>query len=241
MTLADTTTHQIWCWGDNNRGQSGVEPVGSLVTTPTHRPGVSADLLAVGAEFTCSGNTVDLHCWGDNSAGQIGMTTTTSHTANPTIFSNPDAGARGMIAGASFACVFDTGLHCWGDDSLGQYGRVAGSNWDPTPIDMPPGTLSSAVALDGAICLWQDSDAYCRGDNAAQKLFPGDGRPAIVGSFTQKMLPSSVSLIGGGGNHVCAVLNDERVHCWGDNGFLQLGHGSAGPAVNVGIAEVTPP
>lgn len=234
---------EVWCWGDNNRGQSGLHPAGGFADRPVRRSGAAGELLATGDEFTCSGNAADITCWGDNSAGQLGISFTTPSSGMPSMFPTPNPDAVGMVAGNTFVCLFSgTLLHCWGDDSQEQYGRTSGSAWEPSAVALPGGdSLHTAVALAEALCLWYGNQVQCRGANGGARLFPEGGQPGVVTAFTAKTLPGPVNLLGGGGRHLCAVLDDELVRCWGANDFRQCGHGGSMVSIDQDVASVTPP
>jgi alpha-tubulin suppressor-like RCC1 family protein len=64
----------VWCWGENDRGESGQTKAGD-VYTPVQVQGIAnATSVAAGREaFTCA-LTADhkIYCWGDNNYGNLG-------------------------------------------------------------------------------------------------------------------------------------------------------------------------
>ena len=66
-------THEVWCWGRNNRGQLGV---GDYVGYDTPQwTGLDLDEvkgIMTGFDFTCVSTSDDVLCWGYNNHGQLG-------------------------------------------------------------------------------------------------------------------------------------------------------------------------
>jgi alpha-tubulin suppressor-like RCC1 family protein len=82
------SNHQLWCWGENQQGQSTAASSSSLqeptlVDNGSGLP-IPADNVAVGRQHTCASSTGrGVMCWGSNASGQIGSSTTGA-TALPT-------------------------------------------------------------------------------------------------------------------------------------------------------------
>jgi alpha-tubulin suppressor-like RCC1 family protein len=81
FTCASTST-QVYCWGQNDRGQ-----IGDGTTTERHLPTpvtgltVGAPELRAGNDYACQGVSLHNLCWGANDHGQLGDGTTTErHT-----------------------------------------------------------------------------------------------------------------------------------------------------------------
>ena len=75
-SCAITSDHDLWCWGDNSRGQLGrdssqsTDPTPSLVPTVAHLRFLD---VAIGQDHLC-GLTLNrtIECWGSNAQGQLG-------------------------------------------------------------------------------------------------------------------------------------------------------------------------
>jgi alpha-tubulin suppressor-like RCC1 family protein len=83
------TTHQLWCWGDNQVRQSAPSSLTSLprptLVDDDSGAALVANSVAVGSAHTCASSTGrGVLCWGSNVAGQIGSGTA-GGTANPTV------------------------------------------------------------------------------------------------------------------------------------------------------------
>jgi alpha-tubulin suppressor-like RCC1 family protein len=64
---------ELWCWGDNRRGQLGNgDPTRASVAMPT-RIGTDTDWqeLATGDWHTCAIRAGNVYCWGENDDGQL--------------------------------------------------------------------------------------------------------------------------------------------------------------------------
>ena len=72
--------HELWCWGENQAGQSAAASSASLqkptlVDSGAGAP-IPADSVAVGRQHTCAASTRrGVMCWGSNESGQIGIGT----------------------------------------------------------------------------------------------------------------------------------------------------------------------
>ena len=95
-----------------------------------------------------------------------------------------------------------------------------------------PGASSDNVTFgasnQGTCIIANDSKIYCWGRNSYGQI--GDGTDNIYRPVpTMANLPSTkipVSISEGDGNHVCSVMDDGTLYCWGKNTFGQLGVGS---------------
>jgi alpha-tubulin suppressor-like RCC1 family protein len=131
------------------------------------------------------------------------------------------------IAAAGVALAMIATLGCRED---------AGSPTGPEPVSAEGATLAAPLAFvqvsTGAFhsCgVTENGRAYCWGGNNAGQL--GDG--TIFGN-TARTTPSAV--IGGlrfrhvsaGYEHSCGLTTEDRVYCWGQNFFGQLGNGTQG-------------
>lgn len=129
-TCASTTT-DIWCWGENTKGQLGnrtTVTAKGAVRAKKLTPNVSiagANKLAAGSNFTCVIARDGVWCWGANDSGQLGDNTTTqrlaavkvkSATTTPlfTVGTAIEAGDKHTCASAV------SGVWCWGYNSAGQ-------------------------------------------------------------------------------------------------------------------------
>jgi alpha-tubulin suppressor-like RCC1 family protein len=140
-----------------------------------------------------------------------------------------------VVAGYSHVCIlYATGeVQCWGSNTSGQLGNGT-TNIDPTPGHKLVGFTSSHLASGFGFVCGQTSDVsniYCWGDNSSgvinsdtstNILFPTRvplGTP--TGLTVSDVAASSIS------KHVCTILSDGSLMCWGYNSSLQTGTGGA--------------
>src|ERR1700722_18202555 len=179
---------------------------------------------AMGQEAgTCSGG--DVYCNGTCQEESVNACGTSC-----TVCAQPATshGASGCLAGqCQFQCdggyVQCATQSCCGAQTMG----------DVLEIRVASDT-SCGVTTDGAVWCWGDGDEYVLGQNA-----PGD----------VSMLPVAIPGLPGsahvtlGSHHVCALLFDKTVGCWGADEQGQLGDGMnmsrATPQPAKGLANVT--
>lgn len=110
---------EVWCWGDNSRGQIGTGTANAFVSPPVPViAGVNA--IAVGGYHACAVmNFGAVTCWGDNTYGQLGI-----GSNKPDMVSSPSLGpvlglgpVDSISAGLYHTCaLIGWALFCWGDN-----------------------------------------------------------------------------------------------------------------------------
>jgi len=151
-----------------------------------------------------------------------------------------------VSAGNDHTCAVldnDT-VKCWGSNTNGKLGLGdtatrgdgAGEMGDALPV-VALGTGRSAkavVAREFHTCALLDNDQIkCWGDNSAGQLGLGDknNRGASAGTMGDALLSANLGtgrtakLVTAGIAYTCAILDDDKVKCWGSNSFGQLGLG----------------
>jgi alpha-tubulin suppressor-like RCC1 family protein len=217
--------------------------------------GVKVKALAAGDQYTCALlNDNSVKCWGDNEQGQLGLGDTRNRGIKvgdmgdnlPRVDLGTGRTAKAITAGHAFACALldnDT-IKCWGDNYSGQLGLGDTVNRGDNPNEMGDNLLgfnlgtgkvpqSLTAGYSFACALLADHTVKCWGSGAAGAL--GTEQFAIFGDEPDEMgdnLPTinlgsqrSVSSLSSGSGHVCALLDDLSLKCWGDNGSGQLGLG----------------
>lgn len=193
-------------------------------------------------------------CWGANNRGQLGYGDTSDRGDAggemgddlPTVSLGTGRTAIALAAGREHTCALldnDT-VKCWGRNDLGQLGLGdtndrgdgAGEMGDSLPaVNLGTGrTAFGLVAGDYHTCVVLDNETVkCWGDGFSAQL--GQGNLTIRGDAANEMgdnLPP-ISLgtgrtaiaLAAGEHHTCALLDDGRVKCWGENVRGQLGYG----------------
>jgi len=211
--------------------------------------------VAQGDLHTCAIlGTGEVKCWGYNTGGQLGLGDTRNRgdgagemgASLPAVDLGTGRTAKAITAGGLHTCAIldnDT-VKCWGINSQGQLGLGDTRNRGDSPGEMGDalpvvdlGTNRTAVALTSGwahtCALLDDATVKCwglndhgqlglgdttqRGDQAGQM---GDALPAVALGAGR-----SVAAVDAGQMHVCALLDDATVKCWGLNAQGQLGLG----------------
>ena len=240
-------TFKTFVWGDTYAGQSGTGVIG-LATTPVavdQRALAPFTDLATGERHSCA---LDGHgrayCWGYGYSGELGNgTNATSNRPVPVDTSGVLAHRElvGVAAGTWFTCAVDTeGLpYCWGHGSNGELGNSGTTNsLIPVAVDtsgvLSGRSLSKIRAGGSSACgLDRHGRAYCWGWNNFGQL--GDGTTTTssvpVAVDTSGVLDGVVLVdltINGG--HACAIDDQGKAYCWGNNGLGELGDGGTTPS-----------
>ena len=233
-TCAISTYGQLSCWGNNYSGEVGVGVSDvDFFNTPQNvnlRHSIySVDLGGTHACVTLTDGSVK--CWGSNRRHLLGPNL--HRIISPTDYELDDIPTK-MSIGHDHACYIlaDKTAKCWGENFYGQLGT--GST---NPRLYPQAVLNEQgieqIETGGNFsCLLNDSgQVKCWGNNYFGQLgigFP----PWRVQDTRSYLLPQSVDLesraikISTGKFFGCALMENNRVSCWGNNQFGQLGIGS---------------
>ena len=130
---------------------------------------------------------------------------------------------------------------CWGENSYGQLGNGQQIQTQTTPVwvDLGVGRTATRIAADyGNTCAIVDNGSlYCWGTNNHGKLGQDDQQLGVVSTPTWVDLGgNAASAVDVGGMHVCSILNNGSLYCWGSDAYGQLGRGGpfygSGPQAN---------
>ena len=199
----------VYCWGLNQRGQSGVGYLGAgSIASPT-RIDTAAKFITIGAgvDHTCGiTDTNKVMCWGDNRIGKFvpdftcsGSEVECNAAFSPMEITGSSSSAIAgniklaqVVAGQSTTCVRTSvtpkgegPVFCWGENSSGQAGCQEFST--PVPrIDRP-----TAPVLRPQL----------------------EGQPSVSVAFRS---------ISAGRAHFCGLTYDDKMMCWGENRSSQI-------------------
>ena len=191
-------------------------------------------------------------CWGHNGRGQLGYGDTQSRGDGademgdnlPTVDLGLGRSAKFIASGGEHTCAIleDGGVKCWGRNDEGQlgYGDIqhrgdgAGEMGDNLEaVYFTPTVKTIAAGRTHTCALLYDGSVKCWGGNTKGQLGLGDtqNRGAGAGEMGDN-LPTvdlgpgrSAKSIATRHEHVCAILDDDSVKCWGGNDYGQLGYG----------------
>ena len=224
-------TADVYCWGGNSYGRLGIgAAAGDYVPTILDLGiGRTATEISVGNTHGCAlldNNYVS--CWGDGRDGRIGNGNNAAvqqrSPLNSTII--PDGlNVTSISTGHEHVCAIlnDNSALCWGPGTIGSTSGKRYYFGNQIPISIKSGNGFSCVILD-------NYSVNCWGENQYGTLG--------INSTTDKSTPQYVDLglgrtaksISTHYNHICAILDDNSLKCWGQNefsgygGFLGLGH-----------------
>ena len=193
-----------------------------------------------------------IKCWGVNNYGQLGY----AHTRTigddetiPTGFVNVGSDVLEVATGKDHVCVLlaNKEIKCWGDNRYGQLFRGntvnIGGYSHPSSIDSfnVGAPVKQVVAGNSFSCALTDAgQVKCWGGNFYGQL--GLGHTRNIGDNSTEtpantpfvQLGARVLKLDAGLGHVCALLRNKRVRCWGRNYYGQLGLGHSN---NIGDDE----
>ena len=222
----------VWCWGQNEQGQLGLNDTARRLEPAQVAPEIfagDATQVAAGGAHACALKADStLWCWGHNQFGQLGTADTRPHRI-PTRVSGFGNDVAIVFAGADHTCAVktDASLWCWGQNQYGQLGlgdtrsRSAPARVDFT--DLGTGVTVVSGGAPHACAVKTDGSLWCWGGNQFGQLGRGDRQQSA--DPVQVRLPSGVTIaqVYAGGTHTCARSVQNALYCWGANEYGQLG------------------
>lgn len=245
----------VRCWGFGGNGRLGygnTEDVGddeSPASAGDVDVGGTVVQIVAGSLHTCALlNVGKVRCWGFGGGGQLGYGNTSSigDDESPAFAGDVNVGGdvTRLSAGGGHTCavLMSGAVRCWGDGGQGVLGHgnelSIGDNEAPASAgDVNVGGTATAVAAGGlhTCALLTTGRVRCWGRGAAGQLgyenanaIGDDEDPASAGDVD---VGGTVVQVTTGGDHTCALLDDDAVRCWGFGGNGRLGYAST---ANVG-------
>ncbi|MDZ4826933.1 MAG: hypothetical protein SGJ13_10785, partial [Actinomycetota bacterium] len=261
--------------GDMDDRGDGAGEMGASLPAVSLGTGRTAVQISTVAHHTCAVlDNATVKCWGINQSGGLGLGDTNDRgdgggemgDSLPAVSLGTGRTATAVSAGALHTCALldNATVKCWGENEHGQLGLgdtadrgdAGGEMGDSLPA-VSLGTGRTAVAIQAGgehtCALLDNATVKCWGYNNFGQL--GQGDTADRGDAGGEMGDSlgAVSLgtgrsavaISGSGWHVCAVLDNATLKCWGYNDFGQLGlgdiddRGDAGGEMGDSLAAVS--
>lgn len=212
----------LYCWGNNYHGCLGDGTTTNKsvpVAVSNMQSGVTE--VAAGALVTCAIKDGAAYCWGNNAEGSLGSGDRDDrYTPNAVV--GLTSGVRRIDLGTYGACaVHNDVAKCWGfgPDLLND-----GQSY-------PHGIVTPTVVQGRSSGVTELSESATNGSMGIQ-----DSLARFWGSDPSGWYPSGFILdqqgghfmaekIANGDTHSCA-LQGEKIFCWGDNTYGQLGNGT---------------
>ena len=229
------------CWGDNEYGQLGDgTTTGSAVPIYVNVAANETPVeVTVGQVTACalmeSGN---IYCWGSGYYGKMGNGEPWSDDYVNTemrqvLLPEGQGGQTVSISGGHICTILDNGdVYCWGRGNQGQLGYGGTSNRNiPAKVNLPGQRSAIAISTGTYMtcAITTDGMGYCWGENDEGQLGNGTTNsrrmtPAEV-LFPSGYTPVSISA---GDDFSCALMDNRKVMCWGENNDGRLGQGPLG-------------
>ncbi len=226
------------CWGDNEYGQLGDgTTTGSAVPIYVNVAANETPVeVTVGQVTACalmeSGN---IYCWGSGYYGKMGNGEPwnddyVNTEMRQVLLPEGQGGQTVSISGGHICTILNNGdVYCWGRGNQGQLGYGGTSNRNiPAKVNLP-GQRSAIAISTGTFmtcAITNDGMGYCWGENDEGQLGNGTTNsrqmtPAEV-LFPSGYTPVSISA---GDDFACALMDNRKVMCWGENNDGRLGQG----------------
>ena len=211
--------------------------------------GRTAVSVSTGGEVTCAVlDNGKIKCWGYNAHGQLGTDDSINRGGNPgdmaalnTINLGAGRTARAVATdGLSTCAILDTKqLKCWGYNGSGKLGSDdttdrGGNSGDMAalaPVNLGAGRTAVALSIFEHTCVVLDNKSLkCWGGNDGGGLGQDDtvgrgGNPGDMAALDAVNLGAgrTAKTVDAGLDTTCAILDNDRLKCWGYNDYGQLG------------------
>ncbi len=237
--------------GQENTSQIGIS-LDQMKNLQPIKLGQKAMDISAGSAHACAVlEDRSLKCWGYNSSGQLGY----NHKNNigdkvnsiSTLVSVNLLGqaVKSVSLGQNHTCVLlmNNKIKCWGYNAQGQLGLESKINQGDDPNEMenlpyvytdlryPPkniqaGNNFTCVLLDNdSVKCWGENNQGQLGQDSNLSYGPNSGDMAVLKPINFG-LGRTVKSLSVGGSFSCALLDNDRVKCWGNNNQGQLGQNS---------------
>jgi uncharacterized repeat protein (TIGR01451 family) len=224
----------VRCWGSDNSGQLGDGAPNSDTAAPSTAValGQPARAIAAGSSHTCAlladGS---VRCWGYDGDGELGDGPPNFAVSAPAAAVALGQPARAITSGGFHTCALlaDASVRCWGSDLHGQLGDgpppSTRKDVPSTPVALGQGAVAVTAGINFSCALLADGKVRCWGADASGQL--GDGPPKADTDTPSSpvALGQAAQAISAGYDHMCALLADASVRCWGGDALGNLGDG----------------
>jgi alpha-tubulin suppressor-like RCC1 family protein len=222
------------CWGSGESGRLGngqtLAMAAPVAVLGFERSGAAA--IFGGGQHTCALDyDGGVHCWGQNAFGQLGDGTFEDR-ASPVRLPGL-SGVKSLATGGEHTCAVAGGVvWCWGRSFAGQVGDGATENRNaPVAVQgLPVGDAAKEVgAIGSATCARLESgDVYCWGNNTLGQVGAGSDALFHPSAVRVHLDRPAARVVGGDGDHFCALDRAGQALCWGSDDYGQLGDGAFG-------------
>lgn len=231
-TCAITYNSTVSCWGSNEEGQLG-NAAGGTGAVPVQ--GLDPDVVAIGAanERSCAVRVNgSVWCWGSIPTSASGNGVGFHNSPTPTQVIGLFA-AVAVVGGFAHTCALqaDGTVRCWGANASGQVGVGGSGTFLASPFEVGPfigapgaRPVDLSAGRDFTCVRLSDGSVNCWGDNSVGQLGTGNAGGSSSQPVAVTLSQPAVALAAGDA-HVCAMLANGTVECWGSDSSGQLGDG----------------
>ena len=241
-TCGNTTTG-MFCWGQMGVAPSAQQPSPPATLSPFPRQimsyngyqRVSIDRNSACAIADVTDTWKQADCWGNNSDGQLGISNG-SQPVVPTMTSSFGTAVARISLHNHVTCadLLNGKVQCAGLNGEGQLGRGSFSMNSPVAVDVGGGMALAGVSAGGAHACALDpaGRAWCWGRNLDGQT--GNGTAGAAQANPQAVAGGrSYRAIAAGRFHTCAIGTDNKIWCWGNNAYGQVGPNQPGNPVSI--------
>ena len=203
--------------------------------TPVRVPGIDDAIeVSLGAASCALERDGQVRCWGSNQSHALG-TEVAEQCDNP--YATAPAHAASVPCSADPVLVDGledaVKLQAWGQTcALTGGGEVKCWGYHYPSATSVPG-VTGAVSTSASCALLADGEVRCWGSAESGRLGTSQALQTCSGPYNQPCTLTAVPVelqarareVASGWQHACAVAEDGHVHCWGHNGYGQLGIG----------------
>lgn len=239
---------RVYCWGQANEGQLGNGTTATAqFTTPQAQ--ASSDIttydanvtrITAGGSHACAqANALSSSytlCWGRGNEGQLGRGSTALSSIPVLINPQLPVTPTSISAGKNHTCAAGFGrAYCWGyngpDGALGNNSSAQANSYvavNTSGVLNGKDVTSISAASEEYTCAIANSQAFCWGADWAGTLGNDTtiaaSRVPVAVNTSGVLNDKSITSIGIGWYHACAVGGDGQVYCWGGESQGQLGN-----------------
>lgn len=237
-TCALTTTGEVWCWGNNFRGQLAMQEEYSPLPVPISGLDSEIRAIATGHKLTCA-LTVEggLKCWGRHLGLDL-ETPDSGRSTSPIELKGLTSDIQSVSLGHHHSCILQRAgsVECWGKDARVELGDGStttdeGHGRLPVPVyGLSEGIDAVDAGVNNSCALTEKGRVKCWGQNMHGQA--GNGTAGRGQSWSTPVdvvgLDRGVVEIAVGANHICVLTEAGTVQCWGKNEDGELGDGTNG-------------
>ncbi len=246
-TCVLTESGGVRCWGVGDIGSAGHLGTGNKLSigtmvgdlpVPDIELGGAAVQISAGSHVCAVLAGGAVKCWGGNTYGELGLGHTNDIGDQPGEMPPAAVELGGpavqVAAGADHSCALlaDGKVRCWGYNVNGRLGVGHKLNLGDEPGEMPPpvanvgGTaIQIAVGNYTSCALLDTGKVRCWGTRSYLGMGPSNYN-SFVGDEPGEMPPLDAQLggvavklavAGASSDHMCALMDDAKLQCWGYN------------------------